>query len=96
MLNDLIDVRNSAMVNFYLTESIQQLGIYNKSVKNLENYLKSQEYIDECNLLGYSFSDEINPMQTDFSTLSKIKIDYDEDIDDIDLYDVSIHPEYEI
>lgn len=88
MLNELVEIRNIALNNYYLTECKQQLGLYNKAVRSLESYLQSQEYLDDAKSNQNSFKGEINPLVNDNIKLSKIKSDLPIDISDIDMYTV--------
>jgi hypothetical protein len=87
MLNELIEIRNIALDNYYLTENKQQLGLYNKAVKNLKNYLDSQEYLDTYHN-GHRFSGIIDPLEVDCISISKIKDENKIDISDVDMYTI--------
>lgn len=87
MLNELITTRNTALDNYYLTESKLQLGLYNKAVKNLENYLNSQEYLTTY-LNGSRFKGITDTLQADSISLFKIKDEDNLDISDVDMYTV--------
>lgn len=87
MLNELVEIRNIALENYYLTESKQQLGLYNKAVKNLENYLQSQEYLSTYHN-GSRFKGIINPLKADSIQYFKIKDENELDISDVDMYTV--------
>lgn len=87
MLNELIGTRNTALENYYLTESKQWLGMYNKAVTNLETYLDSREY-QTTHFNGSRFNGIINPLQADSISLFKIKDEDNLDISDVDMYTV--------
>jgi hypothetical protein len=87
MLNELIEIRNIALDNYYLTENKQQLGLYNKAVTNLKNYLDSQEYLDTYHN-GSRFIGIIDPLKTDNISISKIKDENKIDISDVDMYTI--------
>lgn len=87
MLNELIGTRNTALDNYYLTESKLQLGLYNKAVTNLENYLNSQEYLT-THFNGSRFKGILNPLEADSISLFKIKDENSIDISDVDMYTV--------
>lgn len=87
MLNELVDIRDIALHNYYLTESKQQLGLYNKAVKNLESYLDSQEYLNTYHN-GSRFKGIIDPLEADNITITRIKDENNLDISDVDMYTV--------
>lgn len=87
MLNELVDIRDIALRNYYLTESKQQLGLYNKAVKSLESYLDSQEYLDTHHN-GSRFKGIINPLEVDSIVITRIKDENSIDISDVDMYTV--------
>lgn len=88
MLNQLVEIRNIALDNYYLTECKQQLGLYNKAVRSLESYLQSQEYLDDIQKNGNSFVGELNPLKSDEIKLFKIKDNSEVNISDVDMYTV--------
>ena len=87
MLNELVDIRDVALNNYYLTESKLELGLYNKAVKNLQSYLDSQEYLDTYHN-GHRFKGLVNPHEEDSISLFKIKDENKIDISDVDMYTV--------
>lgn len=88
MLKDLIEIRDIAMHEYYLTQSTKQLGLYNKSIKNLKNYLTSQEYFNEVESSNSIFTGEVDPMNFDSQSLTKIKHEFSLDISDVDMHTV--------
>lgn len=86
MLNELIQNRDNTMHNYYLEESIKNLGLYNRSVNIMTDYVNSDEYIIEAN--GVAYSGIIDIMQHEYDGLTREIITEKLDISDVDLYTI--------
>ena len=87
MLNELVDIRDITLQNYYLTESKKQLGLYKRAVKNLKNYLDSKEYLDTYHN-GSRFKGIVDQLDADSISFLKIKDENKLDISDVDMYTV--------
>lgn len=87
MLNELVDIRDISLNNYYLTESKLELGLYKKAVKDLESFLNSQEYLTTYHN-GSRFKGILNPLEADSIQYFKIKDESKIDISDVDMYTV--------
>lgn len=86
MLNELIQNRDNTMHNYYLEESIKNLGLYNRSVNLMTDYVNSDKYAIEAN--GKVYSGIIDTMQHEYDGLTREAITEKLDISDVDLYTI--------
>lgn len=64
MLESLVAKRNELLNNYYMQESIFNLGLYNKSVKDLKNYIAENDV---------KYDGSIDPKQVEFDAVSREK-----------------------
>jgi hypothetical protein len=88
MLNELVEMRDSAMNDYCLTECVKSLGLYKRAVTNLTDYLNSQEYLDDVTKSGKFFVGDVDPLAKDYDCLSREKPTDIIDISDIDVYNL--------
>lgn len=84
MLHKLVSNRNDALNNYYLQDTAYNLGIYNRTIKKLSEYIT-------CNNIEYS--DTIDLMKHEYGNIKKEKHTEVLDISDIDMYTIDFELE---
>lgn len=84
MLQNLIELRNTALENYSISESIKDLGLYNKSVNNLQKHITDNniEYSKSIDILADesdSLSRKISKKTFDLSNVNEYNTDFEID-----------------
>jgi hypothetical protein len=93
MLRELIEIRDNALNEYCLTECTKNLGLYNRAVNNLTEYLNSQQYLDDVTTNRELFTGDVDPHATDYESLGREKPTDIIDISDIDVYNLDFELE---
>jgi hypothetical protein len=80
MLKELVAKRDEALNNYYLTDSVLNLGLYNRSVKMLFDYI---------NDYGVKYDGVIDILAEEYGDIKREKNFEKIDISDIDVYNVN-------